>query len=90
MSFEEDILKFSSALVLPSRAKRGLFRDCLDGHTGGCIGKYLGGGGGERGHMISNRTVCGTYDFKPTVHGETKQLTGPLRCCGILFDRNSY
>ena len=90
MSLEEEISKFSSALVFPSRAKPELFRDCLDGHTGVRIGRYLVGGGGEGGHMISNRTMCGAYDFKPTVLCETKQLTDPLRCRGLLFDHNSY
>ena len=36
------------------------------------LGSIGGGGSGERGHMISNRIVCGTSDFQPTVLGETK------------------
>ena len=36
--------------------------------------------------VISNRTVCGVFDFEPAVFGEKKFLPDPLRCCGLLFD----
>ena len=36
--------------------------------------------------VISNRTVCGVFDFKPAMFGEKKFLADPLRCCGSLFD----
>ena len=36
--------------------------------------------------MISNRTVCGVFDFKPAMFVEKKFLAGPLWCCGLLFD----
>ena len=36
--------------------------------------------------VISNRTVCGVFDFKPAMFGEKRFLADPLRCCGLLFD----
>ena len=36
--------------------------------------------------VISNRTVCGVFDFRPAMFGEKKFLVDPLRCCGLLFD----
>jgi len=35
--------------------------------------------------VISNRTVCSVFDFKPAMFGEKKFLADPLRCC-FLFD----
>ena len=37
--------------------------------------------------VISNRTVCSVFDFKPAMFGEKKFLADPLRCCGLLFDK---
>ena len=36
--------------------------------------------------VISNRTVCSVFYFKPAMFGEKKILADPLRCCGLLFD----
>ena len=36
--------------------------------------------------VISNRTGCGVFDFKPAMFGEKIVLADPLRCCGLLFD----
>ena len=36
--------------------------------------------------VISNRTVCGVFYFKPAMFGEKRFLADPLRCCGLLFD----
>ena len=36
--------------------------------------------------VISNRTVCGIFYFKPALFGEKRFLADPLRSCGLLFD----
>ena len=36
--------------------------------------------------VISNRTGCGVFDFKPAMFGEKIFLADPLWCCGLLFD----
>ena len=36
--------------------------------------------------VISNRTVCGVFDFKPAMFGEKRFLADPLRCCDLMFD----
>ena len=42
--------------------------------------------------VISNRTGCGIFDFKPAMFGEKKFLADPWRCCFLFdtFDRLIY
>ena len=35
--------------------------------------------------VISNRTVCGVFDFKSAMFGEKRFLADPLRCCGLFI-----
>ena len=35
--------------------------------------------------VISNRMVCGIFDFKPAMFGEKRFLADPLRCCGLFI-----